>query len=231
MPSKQSRRRFFIISASTLTLFSGCSGLQSTSDSTQSTQSPTISNTRSTSKQSPQSSSTPLPVSSYSFDWSAELLRSSTSSDPAKIRLSLTNTASEQVQLGFGPTPPFSMPLPNSTDRRVPVLFHPEMGDNGKIPTTQENGCWRVQSELISIYDLLEQRQLEPDETISNTYVLLAQKGTETAKNGCFADGTYNYIDTVLLGRNEKHEMELPVELAIKDGEFRDISAPSPEIA
>ena len=123
------------------------------------------------------------------------------------------------------------MPLPNSTDRRVPVLFHPEMGGNGQIPTTQENGCWRVQSELISIYDLLIQRQLEPDETISNTYVLLAQKGTETTKNACFADGTYNYIDTALLGRSEKHEMELAVELGVKDGEFRDISAPSPEIA
>lgn len=115
-------------------------------------------------------------------------------------------------------------------ENRAPVIFHPEMGDNGQIPTTQENGCWRLQSEYISIYDLLEQRQLEPDETISNTYVLLTEKGTETPEKGCFAEGMYNYTDTILLGRNEEYEVDLSVELTVKDEKISDITALSTKV-
>ena len=102
------------------------------------------------------------------------------------------------------------------------------MGPNGEIPTERGNDCWNVQTDELMIYDVLNRIELEPTESVSNSYALLAR--SEETQNGCFADGSFSYSDSVTLGNDESREAVLELEIVVADGEITELDALSVEI-
>lgn len=187
----------------------------------------TPASTHSTTDETRTRRTTTLPLSAYSFDWMASLRRPATETQPPEVRLGLTNTASKRVRLGFGPTPPFSHPVAESSDtsNRL-VLSHPEMGPF-TAPDSRVEGCWRLRDDaLVAVYGILRLRWLEPGETVSGTYTLYNAATNE----GCFPDGTYAFGDTVALQQTDSTEMGLRVEVRVSDDRIASVTTKPPTI-
>lgn len=74
--------------------------------------------------------------------WSATLSSSGTDTQPPTIDLQLTNTGTTELQMTFGPTPPFSTPWsePSEADDEL-LLYHPDTGPH-IAPEQPVEGCW-----------------------------------------------------------------------------------------
>lgn len=177
---------------------------------------------------STQHTTSALPLSAYSFMWTAELLENATQTHPPEVRLSLTNTASESVELGFGPTPPFSTPI--STWEDAPnrlVLYHPDMGTQS-APGTRIDGCWQMKGDpRMAVNSILTVRRLQPGETLSETYTLYNMPDNEA----CFADGEYVFGKGITLRRQPDFtEMLLEVVVRTENQRIKSVTTKEPTI-
>ena len=170
---------------------------------------------------------TTVPLSAYSFDWTAEIVGRATRDRPPELRLELTNAGSRTTELGFGPTPPFSAPLAESADGESRLLlFHPETGPHS-APDTRTDRCWRLDGEeLVAVKSILTVEQLEPSDTLSETYTLY-----NMPENGaCFPDGSYTAEGAAFLPADSGRELRLGITVRIEDGRIVSATAETPSI-
>lgn len=171
---------------------------------------------------------TPVPLSAYSFDWTAAVVERATRDRPPELRLELTNAGSRTAELGFGLTPPFSDPLAESADGGNRLLvFHPEMGPHS-APDTRTDGCWRLDGEEpVGVNTVLVRRRLEPGDTLGETYTLYDMPGN----GACFPDGSYAARGTPFLPADSGRELRLGITVRIEDGRVASATAETPSIA
>lgn len=133
--------------------------------------------------------------------------------NPARIKISLTNTGETERQFRFGQSPPFSEYLAennklalipenhefiNYTQSPPVTDDHTVGGDSGIIPTRPRSGCWRLAGE-IAISIAAKPLVLSPGEQISETYSILGTTGSLR----CLPPSQYRFVDSFYFGREE----------------------------
>ncbi len=213
-----SRRRFFVGIPLVGLSLSGCQRPDQSDNNTNRTVSETP-NTQ---------TMTPVPRSKFSFDWSGALLHRADESHPPQIRLKLSNSADFPVELEFGPTPPFSSAVSDSSGSSDQLfLYHPEMGSNTP-PSTPVDGCWQLESDhgRILINDVAKIPNLGPGDTVSNKYEIY-----NMPENGaCFPDGKYVFESWALLPQSDYPYLKLRFVVTIERNKLESISTKEPVI-
>lgn len=157
-------------------------------------------------------------VEADSDDWlrgvslDVEVMSEFTPSNPAEIRVALTNEADESKRLSFGATPPFADLWATDSGGDARTVLYPEnservSGRHGVVPETTEDGCWRAEDDLIR-QAIATTRLVGAGATLERTYVVLAGRDPEgetrpdeDAGSDCLHAGRYrfqmdDYLDT-----------------------------------
>ena len=120
------------------------------------------------------------PESATELPASADLILTESINDdhPAEFEIKFTNTSDESLEVGFGPTPPFDnyggqynenhilYLLPLKTEGSTLNIEH-------LIPTAPSSGVWKTKDHFV-IPDQSTRLSIEPNESVSRKYVLLA---------------------------------------------------------
>lgn len=111
---------------------------------------------------------------------------------PARIRFEFTNVSEQRQEYGFGFSPPFSPYPADHLDADAALLVLPDDREHitpheGSqfVPEEPTDGCWRARTGY-GANDIGRGRELDPGETLSGEYTLLA-----SPEGDCLALGTY----------------------------------------
>ena len=195
--SRRSLLRFASVGVSVS--FTGCSATAPTN-----TESPT---------QSPTSPSTALPTESGPVSFSAEIIRQSTTEQPAQLRSRLDNQSTETVQVGFGSALLFTANLAadelNWADQ---IVIDPEtyVGPWAE-PTQSSEGCWRFPEDgPVLVQSNLDWRELSPSDSLTETYNVY----TSGTSGSCLHEGNDWFQDRGYLG-DQSQELTLTLSVQI----------------
>lgn len=145
------------------------------------------------------------------------------SEDPARLRISLTNTAGHGREYWLGRLTPFMNIVGEhrSNDARIllyPVHPHPGVdtyhGEEAPaaIPSRPVDGCWRAK-DYISI-DLGPQKvTLSPQEEIGETYAVLDHPDN----SNCLAEGEYRFDDSTITPTADEWGFTLSISTSGRD--------------
>jgi hypothetical protein len=140
----------------------------------------------------------------------------------------LRNAADFPVELQFGPTPPFTSAVSESTASSDQLfLYHPEMGPNAPL-STPVDGCWQLESnrERFKINSVAKTRNLGPGATVSNKFELY-----NMPENGaCFPDGEYRFDNWVIFPQSAYPYLKLRFVLTIEQNTVASLSTTDPVI-
>ena len=134
-----------------------------------------------------------------------------TEDHPATFEITFTNTSENDLEVGFGPTPPFGGYVGHRDDRSMIQLLpldaetrslHPDR----LVPNSQTDGVWRAKESFV-IPDLLTLRVIAPGESLRGRYALVAPatedepaaEGGRTNDGGGFLRGTYTFEESYRL--------------------------------
>lgn len=145
------------------------------------------------------SSSSPPPASDV--ETGVELLEGFTAASPAAVRVAFTNTASTERAFWFGTVVPFTPGPIRHADEAARLQLVPESGagvvdtnEDGElqaVPDRPTDGCWQAPDEIL-LTDELNQARLDPDETATERFTVVAHPGNE----GCLPDGPYRTVSS-----------------------------------
>jgi|GEM_PF-405813 hypothetical protein len=130
-----------------------------------------------------------------------ELERDFSESAPARLSISFTNTADQTRTFEFGGTPPFSsfhgtavggnaqMILVPDDFEYVGIVSYDDSTVETVVPSQPIEGCWKAVNGIVG-NDIILDRELGPDESISMTYTVVAHHENDA----CLEPGEYRFV-------------------------------------
>ncbi len=114
---------------------------------------------------------------------------------PAGIRIALTNDGESEFDALFGPIPPFTTLYGERVEGTDRLLLVPRDRPHMRqvIPASPDNGTWRATGDVaVNATALL--MDLDPDETVSRTYDLLAAADNDELSAGEYRFEAEDYL-------------------------------------
>lgn len=129
----------------------------------------------------------------------AEFVSQPTDEEPARLQIQFTNKAESERQFHFGPSPPLSTYINGRGEIEELVIIPKDMSkisirdrnddnDFRLIPEESEDGCWRVEDQIIG-EDILITQSIKSGDSITEAYTVLA--GTDN--DPCISAGQYQF--------------------------------------
>lgn len=137
-------------------------------------------------------------------------------SNPASIRVSITNDSDSEMEFTFGASPPFSEYVSEKSSSSRLVLIpetdnsHIVVGDGGTNgtdtsddggqlpPKTTVDGCWELFGDL-TVYTRATKRRIGAGETVSQKYAVL----NHPSNKQCLPTNDYRFVSKNYFGQDE----------------------------
>ncbi|MCU4751180.1 hypothetical protein OB919_04160 [Halobacteria archaeon AArc-curdl1] len=111
------------------------------------------------------------------------ILRHFDATGPARIEIVVQNTSDDRQQFTFLDWPPFPADTGFHSDGETGLFLAPEDGYQVNVPDEPADGCWHI-ADPPATSDVLTTVELDPCETISETYGLYHVTGDTCLKAG-----------------------------------------------
>lgn len=172
------RREFFCAATVGASAIAGCVGTRR-----QSTQFPTVEVEQQTT------------TTDAGLEFVVEKVAEYSTSSPAEIEMTLTNTTGSATEIIFGGSPPYSRYWgQRETGETLVVVpgtrnyLAPKTGTTAEfLPAEADGECWQASAEIVG-QDVALERTLEPGESVAETYAAVSQANSE-----CLSRGSYRF--------------------------------------
>lgn len=189
-----------------LAFISGCSGTDVSSESTESTDVPSVTRYGSQSTENADlTAGTTTEETTFNFSFFSFIVHKE--GVPDQLHLELQNQSDTKIEVEFGPGQPLSNTVgKNSNGDRLVLMPSEDIGMQGEV--AKQKDCWTLKGEP-SKYSIAERIALSPGESVRDKYDILNHQANEA----CFPSGEYLFIEELKTRSGEELRLDLVIQV------------------